>query len=610
MVASVSGLFSPEFSETRLRGNVTCLRTRQPELADLLDGTIKRRVGEDQRRVTLTDVVHPVMTFFLGIGNGEILAEFAGRECENARHAVVIERSEENLFEAFGRIDLAGLYERFDTNLIFLLNPDKLQLRSFFFDYFKDPPRLFLIESVQYIFDPRLTQQERSFYGGCVEVFEKVSAEDVVEHYSSPREHTMAGFRNFLTFLQKGAAQAGAHFYRDSLSGIPAVIISAGPSLDHNLDELAKVSGRVITICADICLKACRNAGFEPTFITAIDRAEWIAEFLNTDNRSSHLLGAPHIAPEIFDRFEGRSILCIPNDGLFRWAVPKEETFPVGGSVAHLGFMWAKHVGANPIIFVGQDFAVDCQRKLIYAEKVLETVKAIPKFSNSWCVNFDEYSAIFGRWSRSVKGNLGENVMTGLFDSDKFMMEKLIADSKREVINASQGGAVINGTRWMPLKEALQYCAPHMRSDIPKLLMERKGCRVPLDREKIFYSDLHERFRRVVEGLEDVQGLAFEVQQACGSGDEPGARYTRLLKLRERLMDVEIFRSFVLSFIVSDFILHQNRVNRIPKDIKDNSARYVAFIAASQGLAEVLIRDVGWLLEELRRQSALGVFKI
>ncbi len=128
-------------------------------------------------------------------------------------------------------------------------------------------------------------------------------------------------------------------------------------------------------------------------------------------------------------------------------------TFPGAGTVAQLNFYTAILLGCSPIIFVGQDFAFSDDQS--HAENIVLTSQQ--KVQKLLAENKELHH---------VPGTLGGTVVTDRsFLSMKQTFEATIRTNPNTYINATEGGAHIEGTKVMPLHEALaDFC--RSRADV------------------------------------------------------------------------------------------------------------------------------------------------
>lgn len=233
-----------------------------------------------------------------------------------------------------------------------------------------------------------------------------------------------------------------------NIENIPAIIVSAGPSLDKNVHELKKAEGKAFIIVVDAALRTVLRAGVRPDMVYTIDPESPDRFFENLD-LDGLIWGCSRIArPEVIKKYAGKLFY----NGLF-WGEWNREIsgelgyiFPwltVGGSVTSEAFQFAAYLGFKKFILIGQDMA--------FTGGVSHTEGIENAFGDN-----DEY--IDSRLLMEVEGNDGTMLKT---DFQMFMyknwFENLFQEKKDnyEVINATEGGAKIKGTRVSTLKEAI-----------------------------------------------------------------------------------------------------------------------------------------------------------
>ena len=237
-------------------------------------------------------------------------------------------------------------------------------------------------------------------------------------------------------------------------NGVPAVIVAGGPSLDKNIHLLPEVKGKAVIIAADTVLPALLAYKVYPDFITAIDPQEITFEkFADVvpQVKDISLICMPWVAPKVPKTF--------PADHVF-WAFsgkPVEiwinsllggDVFTGGaGTVAHLNLLSAVIMGCSPIIFMGQDLSFPSDSS--HAKHTVLTDK------NEMARMFESKKDLI--W---VDGVNGEKVPTNrAFFGDKQYFERIIAENQGHYINATEGGAHIEGTEIVPLNQTLKtYC--------------------------------------------------------------------------------------------------------------------------------------------------------
>jgi hypothetical protein len=146
------------------------------------------------------------------------------------------------------------------------------------------------------------------------------------------------------------------------LTGIPAVVVAAGPSLDQNVHDLAPVLDRVIVIACDTAARPLLSLGVEPDFVVATDASRANAAHLSSLLVSrSFLVAEGSLNASAFAQFDGRTFFFrVADHEPWPWLVSMgldPGRIDTWGSVATSAFSLALSLGCNPIGFIGADFA-------------------------------------------------------------------------------------------------------------------------------------------------------------------------------------------------------------------------------------------------------------
>ncbi len=267
--------------------------------------------------------------------------------------------------------------------------------------------------------------------------------------------------RNTLTNLRDCADTFLLRDVGNVFRGRPAIMVSAGPSLDRNAEQLKKAKGRIPIIAVDTSLRILGMKGIAPDWVVTIDALGMSVRHYES------IAGLEHI-PLVYDleatvdligRYPGPKILMGNNKPiLYQWL--EEVTGPLEGltkglTVAQATFGFLAHHGADPIILVGQDLSYDPEGGKTHASGAAFQGKFIPGESGEakWENPLDPQGLQGVRMHR-VPGNHGGTVPT-----DNTLLTYLkrfeddIAQFGGNVINATDGGAFIQGTRPQSLEE-------------------------------------------------------------------------------------------------------------------------------------------------------------
>ncbi|MEG0973053.1 MAG: 6-hydroxymethylpterin diphosphokinase MptE-like protein, partial [Lachnospiraceae bacterium] len=151
---------------------------------------------------------------------------------------------------------------------------------------------------------------------------------------------------------------------------VPAIVISAGPSLNNNIEDLRQAKGRACLIAVDTAIKPLLNRDIIPDFFVIVDGLK-PTELMNHPRISEvTLITADYAASGIMDLHQGKKIFggsraelelelykaARKGAGKTHYLYP--HVLPTGGSVANTAFSVASYMNASEIILVGQDLAL------------------------------------------------------------------------------------------------------------------------------------------------------------------------------------------------------------------------------------------------------------
>ncbi len=235
---------------------------------------------------------------------------------------------------------------------------------------------------------------------------------------------------------------------------MPAILVSAGPSIMNNIDVLREAKGKALIMCVDSAHRTLVKAGIKPDIVVSVDPAKYglkkvyaldpnafdgVAYLFNTVancNRTANIDtykriifdGDDDIVKHMFNEIGEQSI----------------TGYATGGSVACSAFSILEYWGFKTIIFVGQDLSFKDGKR--YADSVRDAA---------------EVSAEHGFTVFDVPGYYGDTVQTreDYYTYLKWFESAAYVTDCDNLINATEGGAYINGLTNMSLKDALDKYA-------------------------------------------------------------------------------------------------------------------------------------------------------
>lgn len=236
---------------------------------------------------------------------------------------------------------------------------------------------------------------------------------------------------------------------------IPAIIVSAGPSLNKNIMDLKKAVGRACIIATDTAMKPLLNAGIIPNLFVIIDGLKPRVLFEHKDISKVPMVTMTGVSVESMECHKGKKFFYysggnFENSMLHELGekVGKNRILPylvTGGSVANSAYTLGSYMGAKTLILVGQDLAMTGNRT--HADGTFQD-------------KMDEIDVNSGQYFEVEAIDGGKVLTRDDFDRYRKWFEEYIEKwNHLTTVDATEGGALIHGSKVMTLKKAIQkYC--------------------------------------------------------------------------------------------------------------------------------------------------------
>lgn len=272
---------------------------------------------------------------------------------------------------------------------------------------------------------------------------------------------------------------------KDIYKGKTAVIVSAGPTLDRNIEVLKKYRDKFVLFTVGTALKALYNKGLKPDFLCIIEAYNSFKHVEGLDLSDVNYITEPHSNPATRKvnykrRFSHISANSPVNHFWSELSGENIEEYWSKGTVSYTALNCARIMGCSKLILVGQDLAYiegQCYSKdSIYKDLVCKynenrekweiTAKNMDEFINAISASKDinvREKAAKNRLDKLnnalyyVKGINGDMLPTEVVYAAflKPLSEFAEKFSDREYINTSLVGAQIDGYKNMSLEDAL-----------------------------------------------------------------------------------------------------------------------------------------------------------
>ena len=389
------------------------------------------------------DTPYNVMIYIYGIGHYKYLKKLV----ERVEYAaiVVYEPNIHNLVK-FLKEDIGEILEKDD--IIFITGKERQRYLSGTLDdfwYYNNRRCLYVANIPNY----------RKKYEEDYKVFSETLQnryENMIFDKSTEIYHEKIQNCNYMRNIWALIHEAGVHELYEAVKGFihyPAVIVSAGPSLDKNVSLLHEYKGRIFIVAVDAALNTLSKHDIVPDLIVTIDPKFEAIKALESDTYNRLPMLANLVSGyKLLRGHKGRKFFDVQGNNFFAHIETKYHiNLPIlatGGSVANSAFSFLESAGFRNIILIGQDLGYPDNR--FHASDAFENEGELETTSDKYYYVGDIY---------------GGKVLTEK-NMDLYRLwfeDSIIGRDDLNVLDCTEGGALIHGTTIMPLKDALsQYC--------------------------------------------------------------------------------------------------------------------------------------------------------
>lgn len=308
--------------------------------------------------------------------------------------------------------------------------------------------------------------------------------------------------KNSFENLRHFAASIGVKELEGKFKNIPVIVVAAGPSLDKNIKYLKWVKNKAVTIVVGTALKKVLSEGIEPDFIMGIDGGEpnW-EHFRRAEYAEYPFVYEPMVNPKILDYHKGTEIVFVSQNivGLWGEYILGEKGFAkMGGSVAISAYDFGVRLGGNPVVLLGQDLAFSGGKShvsgSVYEKDTFQ--------KDDKDIHQLELEDIYGGKVFSDR-----KLYTFLQYFERFIASDLELYNELEVIDATEGGAKIQGTKVMTLKNVYHKYISNQAVDVKSIL---KSLEDNIDGEK--------NIAKLIEGKNDIMNKLKETLKHTEDG--------------------------------------------------------------------------------------------
>lgn len=366
---------------------------------------------------------------------------------------------------------------------------------------------------------------------------------------------------------------------------LPAIIVAAGPSLDKNIDELKRAEGKAFILATDTSVKYLLKHDINFDAIITIDAKKAIGHFKDERCHNIPLFCVIEARNQMMEMHKGRKIWfrgSVYMYGLYNKFNRFFPSYNSGGSVSTAAFSVCLSMNFKNIVFIGQDLAYDGE--VTHAGGVVKKIIGEKKGKK-------QVDAIDGGkvWSR--------------YDWLIYLewLENSIRDIKGiNVIDATEGGALIHGSKVMKLSEVIdEYCNSNFSFSnlLESMPYTFTGDEYSKVREELLnirkeFSDIKNKSK---EGIKVASRIIKSINHKNNTSQNESKdlkRIDKINKFLEKQAAYDILDIYISNIVVKDLVM----VNNLSKDEDENMKKtleisiaiYKALIDGIKNLTPVL----------------------
>ncbi|PKM77598.1 MAG: hypothetical protein CVU90_07040 [Firmicutes bacterium HGW-Firmicutes-15] len=345
--------------------------------------------------------------------------------------------------------------------------------------------------------------------------------------------------------------QPSAAVFNDRFKNIPAIIVSAGPSLEKRVDELKEIQDKALIIAPGTGAKVCNRRGIKAHMIVAMDSLKIEANIFK-DNKIDILIGSYRLHPEVDKVFSHRFLrMMVTNEVIAQYfhhyfGLPA-EVLNDHASVSSTAIDYAVKLGCNPIILVGQDLCFYDNK--VHADEQKDSLSAITKRQLQTLVD--------------INGETVQTTPTFLAIRRDMEIINLQYQNTCTIINATEAGLGIPGVENRKFRDVIdQYINPR-EDDMGMIIEETLNNSTDLDAyTELDIDSFYEHILTEIEKLEIINEEKLIELQELHKGIQRGLKESRLrgyveaIKEKNRQFEESAFYKKVVAQMLNHFLIY------------------------------------------------------
>lgn len=330
----------------------------------------------------------------------------------------------------------------------------------------------------------------------------------------------------------------GVNKFFNKYKNIPAVIVSAGPSLEKNIRKLKEMKNKALIIAVDTAMKPLYSHNISPHFVITIDPQKKNSKyFRNINFKETVLIAESSVDKEAIDSFNGAIYFInsiFPLAKYFMESLGNRGDITTGGSVSTAAYDFAIRIGANPIIMLGLDLSFPNYQTHIkgsyHEENFFTEIYKLDSYDSRI------YKVLIDGNLREKKNIYNEKVWTdSRFDMYRnWFEEQCVKNNKIKFYNATEGGIAINGMENIKLEELIEKY-----NDIDIEVATNKNDN-DLERKNEILINIKNGLIKIDNEISKIKPYVINAIELCEKINEDLKRHRHVEKLLEILNEYDI----------------------------------------------------------------------
>jgi hypothetical protein len=564
---------------------------------------------EDMLMKFITKMYKFPILYFYGIGNG-IFFKTLLESNEYLKRVVLMEPELELFYVAFHFNDFSKSISEnrlllYDANNIDFAIATEITKVQQFKAYFK-------LYELHMVTDYYVDNYSKNIIDVNL-VFTKAITHSVTSHGNSTIDNLM-GLEHHIENIPNIVDSIPMLKLKDQKNSNLAVIVSLGPSLTKQLELLKKNQHYMTIIVPEAVLQVCYENGIKPDMVLSLERTDFTADLMKKTSKEAmkdtNFLVVSLMHKKAIDEFKKGRLAVIQRPLMY--CTFFKELFPwgyvgIGMSVSNMAVELAYILEYKNIVVIGQDLAYG-RDGASHAEGNVFGAEQL-----SYQDNDIEVEAYGG------KGKIRTSFSWNLF---REYFEKFAKEAKDHsgllLINATEGGARIQGALEMPFAEVIKKYADKSEKKIPidftkfekptNVLSILKKSQRRLNQITKYGKIIQDKYEETFTMASEMSDHMIELNK---TDDADKIDFDRLQEISDKIDDVksvfdkQLFHNMFFDIMQSDLISEELEIAKIvvkvPEDDEDKKSILIDWVMKHRYWLFMVAGNINAQLEIIKR---------